>query len=36
MWIPLIQDYLNNLYGEDVTQIIMDYYDNIECESVLI
>ena len=36
MWIPLIQDYLNNLYGEDVTRIIMDYYDNIECQSVLI
>ena len=33
MWIPIIKQYLCDLYGEDVSQIIMDYYDNIECKT---
>ena len=35
-WIPIIRKYLYDLYGEDVAQIIMFYYDNIECEGVLL
>ena len=36
IWIPFIQKYLDDLYGEDVARIIMDYYDNIKCENVVI
>ena len=35
IWIPIINEYLYDLYGEDIAQIIMFYYNNISVESVV-
>ena len=36
MWIPIIKQYLYDMYGEDVSKIIMDYYNNIQCDDEVV
>ena len=32
--IPVIEKYLKNIYGQDIGKIIMDYYQNIQIDTV--
>ena len=34
-WIPIIQKYLDEIYGRDISDIIMDYYVSMDIESTI-